>query len=375
MPFCFKSSHMASSISVMSLAIGLAFGEPTTQKSLAQTTPTRINGAGSTFAERLYQSQGGWFNTYGVAVSPATNPPGPVNSRVQFNYAAVFLPQTPPPTPTEPINPLLFAFGSTDAPLTTTELQQYQQLVQPFLGSVVQVPVVATAITLAYNRQGLNLPAAGFRLSRATYCGILNGQITNWNNSRITADNGGVRVSTNLPIRVVRRSDGSGSTFILSNHLNTVCRGLSPSSLEWRQGVGKYGATAPAPSPATQDVVYWPSTFLSAQGSAGIVSTLNRTPGAIGYVDNPTRLGARPPRLPAAILQNRSGNYVAPTAAATSAALTSASDLDSSPNIITATVPNPLQATAYPIVSVSYLLFPGRVSNPIASAGIKGFIN
>ena len=106
--------------------------------------------------------------------------------------------------------------------------------------------------------------------------GILNGQITNWNNSRISADNGGVRLQVGLP---------------------------------------------------------------------------------------------------AAILQNRSGRYVAPTAAATSAALAIASDLNSSPNIITVTLPNPSQATAYPIVGVSYLLFFGIYGNPNISGGIKGSIN
>lgn len=50
MLFYFKSSHLASSISVMTLAAGLAFAEPITQRALAQ---TQINGAGATFPNPL----------------------------------------------------------------------------------------------------------------------------------------------------------------------------------------------------------------------------------------------------------------------------------------------------------------------------------
>ncbi len=377
--FKFKSSHVASSISIMTLAVGLAFAQPRTQKSLAQTPPlpsTKINGAGATFPATLYQGLG-WFNVYGVATPPAFNPPGPINPNVQFSYVAIgsgggiaaFLSQSPPTSGATIVAPL--SFGASDAPLNAAQLQQYQQQVQPTRGPLVQVPVVSGAITLTYNNQGLTVPQSGLRLSRATYCGILGGAITNWNDPSITADNGGVPVSANLPITVARRSDGSGTTFNLSNHLNTVCQAPSvPSAFVWNRGVGLNSATVPAPNPLAANTVYWPSTFLSAAGNPGVLRTINTTVGAIGYVDNGDRLQAR---KPAALLQNSSGNYIAPTSESTTAAFLDVVVPDS--NIITVRVTDPPDPQAYPIIGVTYLLFYGRYNDSATSAGIKGFIN
>lgn len=75
----------------------------------------------------------------------------------------------------------------------------------------------------------------GLRLSVASLCGIYNGQITNWNNASLTADNGGVSLadptdptfqqtgSFNVPLYAVARSDGSGTTSIITRHLANVC--------------------------------------------------------------------------------------------------------------------------------------------------------
>lgn len=346
MSFSFKSSHLASSISVMTLAVGLAFAQPITQKSLAQTAPTQINGAGADVPNALYTGTGGWFATYG-APSPAVNP------NVQLNYASVgsgtgvtaFLTQTPPsgtPTVSRPIS-----FGSTTAPLTTSQLKVTGS---PNSGPPIQVPTVAAAIALPYNPSGLNVPPGGLKLSRATYSAIFNGEITNWNDSRITADNGR-QVSTGLPIKVVVRSDSSGATLIFTSHLQTA-------SPKWSRGSGT--------------TINWPSTFLKVSGGSGIVNTVTANQGAIGYADNPALSGTP---LKAAVLQNKSGSYVAPTSAATSAALSGLTDTDSDPRIITINVPaDPSASTAYPVVGLSYLLFYDVYQSAAVADGIKGFI-
>lgn len=344
MSFCFKANHLVSSISAITLATGLVFGPLTTQKSLAQTA---INGAGATSVVPLFTSAGGWFPTYG-APAPA------VNSSVRFNYAAVgsgggvtaFRTQVEPSGLPSPIS-----FASSDAPLTSAQLTVSGT---PNAGPIVQVPVIAFSVTLPYNPAGLNIPSRGLRLSRATYCGILNGNITNWNNARITADNGQA-LTTGLPIRVVRRSDSSGTTAVLSAHLEAVCT----SPYNWNRGVG--------------NTVSWPTTFISAQGGSGVISSVRANRGAIGYADNATRL-AGTPVLPAAALRNQAGAYVAPSSAATSAAFGGVTDADSSPTRIRVSATNPSAATAYPIVGVNYLLFYDRYSSSAVAAGIRGFI-
>ncbi|MBD2436124.1 substrate-binding domain-containing protein [Nostoc sp. FACHB-110] len=375
-------NSLTSSISVVAIAAGLTLAQATTQKSLAQVTS--INGAGSSFAAPLYVGvpaglpafapKGSWFNTYGVGNPSSLNPPGPINSTVTFRYAAVgsgrgvtaFLTQTPPPGTTTIPAPV--SFGATDDPLIGTEVVTGG----PNGGPFIQVPVAGGAITLAYNSTGLTVPAAGIRLSQSTYCAILNGNITNWNDSRIRNDNGGVVIAANQPLNVVRREDSSGSTFALSNHLNTICQSPTvPAASVWTRGVGPNSAPLPACPPTPANTVCWPTRFLKASGGGAVADLINATPGTIGYVDSATRLSKN---LPAAVLRNRSGQYVSPSPASITAAFTGVVDTDSSDRRIKIEVTNPTATTAYPIVTATYLLFYDRYANVSVANGIKGFI-
>ncbi len=79
--------------------------------------------------------------------------------------------------------------------------------------------------------------SGGLRLSPKTYCMIWNGQITNWNDSHLTADNGGVSLKDpNDPTSVanwsialipVGRSDSSGTTSIVTRHWANVCSSIT----------------------------------------------------------------------------------------------------------------------------------------------------
>lgn len=123
-------------------------------------------------------------------------------------------------------------------------------------GPLVQFPFGITPIVFAYNSTykkvvnsdgletdyhfNLKYPrgdgSGGLRLSATTYCKIFNGQITNWNDPALTADNGGQSLQDptdpeypnfSLTLQIVGRSDSSGATTILSRHLANVCAGLS----------------------------------------------------------------------------------------------------------------------------------------------------
>lgn len=151
MRFGFKTSHLASSISVMTVAAGLAFGPLTTQKSVAQTT---LNGAGSTF------------------VAPLLNALDQADPNVTINYAGggsgagrtAFLTQSP-----------AVDFGASDSPLAAN---QRTVTGSPNRGPAIQVPIITGPISLAFNPAGLSVPSSGLRFSRRTYCGILNGAIS-----------------------------------------------------------------------------------------------------------------------------------------------------------------------------------------------------
>lgn len=128
-------------------------------------------------------------------------------------------------------------FVGSDAILTIYDLIDFSRV---RWGDPIQVPSVSAPVTIAFNKNGLNLRRQGptgevaadgtqavgnvLYLSRQSYCGIFTGGIANWNDPRIVADNGGVAPS-NEPITVVVRYDGSGTTEIFSRHLDTVCDG------------------------------------------------------------------------------------------------------------------------------------------------------
>lgn len=349
---------------------------------LANTAPnsvTDIYGGGSSLASLLYRQ---WFDYYGVAMPPDSQgaPNGlPVNPNFLYYYASVgsgagrtaFLNQTsstvtpgnPPVYCPNNINTCypypLWHFSGSDATLSSTEIGCYQVAcppnvpnpAQPARGQYVQIPTLITDITMMYNPSGQTIShTKGLRLSRNTYCGIWEGAITNWGDPSITTDNGGIQVSTQPIVRVVR-GDGSGTTFLLTNHLNTACQNLSNPAYDWTGGV-------------TGGPLTWPGGPTSpGTGSGGVVSVVSSTPGAIGYVGPSFVAPIVPGGLPTAKLQNQfnylanAATFTAPTVQNTLNAfkgITPPSNPD--PYDLAILVPDPSVKTAYPIVGFTWLL-------------------
>lgn len=331
---------LASSISVLVITTGLVVGQSATPKSLAQAAEVG-HGAGASTVNSLL-------------VGLKTVAPG-----FTFTYAPVgsgkgldaFFTQTPPAGTPGPIS-----FAASDDPVDGT------RAVSGGRGSYIQVPVIGVGITLAYNATGLTPPAGGIKLSRASYCGILNGSITNWNAPSISADNGR-QIALNVPIKVVRRTDSSGSTFVLSSHLSTACKPAAtpgiPAAYVWNRGAGT--------------TVNWPGTFIGATGGGGVATAIASTRGAIGYVDSATRLSKG---LPAAVLRNKAGNYTAPSSASITEALLGGTVVKYGANPANKlyridNLTDPSRAGAYPISTASYLLFYGTYSDANIAKSIR----
>ena len=318
-----RLNNLTSSISVLAITIGLVVGQSATQKSLAQTLG---NGAGSTSVTPLLTGLKTVAPTFTFTYSPVGSGAG----------LTAFFTQTPPAGTPGPIT-----FAASDDPVAGTEKVSGNR---PYI----QVPVIGVGITLAYNATGLTVPAGGIKLSRASYCGILNGSITNWNAPSIAADNGR-QIALNVPIKVVHRSDSSGGTFVLTSHLNTACKTAAtpgiPAAYVWNRGVGK--------------TVTWPSTFIGATGGGGVASAIATTKGAIGYVDGATRLSKN---LPAAVLRNKAGNYIAASTASITDALEGGTLVKYGTNptgklIRIDNLNDPTRLNAYPISTATYFLF------------------
>lgn len=176
---------------------------------------------------------------------------------------------------------------------------------------VVQFPAIGGTIAVAYNKPGCNL-----RLSQSQTVDIFSGRINNWKQVGCAAG----------PMRVVYRSDGSGTTYAFTNSLNSFGG--------WKPGVGKS--------------VDWP-TGVGAKGNEGVAGQIKQTPGAIGYVNTGF---VKSNNLQAAALQNKAGKFVLPTAASGSAALDSIK-LDAN---LAGENPNPSGAKAYPISTLTWIL-------------------
>ncbi len=127
------------------------------------------------------------------------------------------------------------------------------------------------------------------RLTRQVLADIYLGKIAKWNDPQIAKLNPGVKLP-DMPIVVVHRSDGSGTSYIFTDFLSHV-------SPEWKSKVG------------TGKSVSWPApSAVGAKGNEGVAGQVRSTPGAIGYVELAYVLENQ---MPAATLQNRAGKWVA----------------------------------------------------------------
>lgn len=207
---------------------------------------------------------------------------------------------------------------------------------------VVMLPITAGSVVIAYNLPGSPL---GIRLSRQVLTEIFLGEIFSWNDPKITSLNAGVELP-NLPITVVYRSDGSGTTA-------TFTRSMAAFSDRWRSQVGEGSS------------VNWPA-GTGARGNEGVTQQILQIPGALGYIEFNF---AEANNLPMAALENKARRFVRPAAEASISALANIT----LPDNLRAFDGDPAGDASYPIVTYSYLLSKGRYDNPALSQAIKDF--
>jgi len=195
-------------------------------------------------------------------------------------------------------------FGASDKPMKPEAIAKVDR-------GVVQIPMTAGAIAVAYNNPGCEL-----KLSQDQLAGIFLGTIQNF--SELGCGD--------QAIKVVHRSDGSGTTYNFTQHLAAI-------SPDWKTNVG------------SDKSVQWP-TGVGAKGNEGVAAQLSQIGGGIGYVELAYVKG----ELQAAALQNASGQQVTPSNATASEALGS---IDLGPDLIGG---NPNPKAGYPIVTFTWVL-------------------
>ena len=211
-------------------------------------------------------------------------------------------------------------FGASDVPMNGAELQRAG-------GGVIQVPVALGGEAIVYNIPGIR---SRLHFSRQLLVDIFLGKVTNWNDGSIKKLNAGVNLP-NMPIIVVHRSDGSGTTYIFTDFLSHV-------SSEWKDKVG------------TGKSVQWPApSSVGGKGNEGVAGQVNNSPGSIGYVELAYAIENH---METGIVQNKSGKWVACTADTVRAAAATKPEISATDfSIVDRT-----GAEAYPIAGYSWVM-------------------
>src|SRR5205085_4462378 len=222
-------------------------------------------------------------------------------------------------------------FGASDAPLKAEQLEK---------DGLVQWPMVMGAIVPVVNVEGVK--PGEMVLDGATLANIYLGKINKWDDPAIKKLNPKLTLPSTA-ITVVRRSDGSGTTFNFTDY-------LSKANADWKSKVG------------VGQAVEWPA-GVGAKGNEGVAGNVAQTKGSIGYVEYAY---ARQNKLTYAAMINKAGKTALPTIAAFQAAASNA-DWAKAPGYYVILTDQPGEAS-WPITAATFILMHKEPVDKAASA-------
>ena len=226
-------------------------------------------------------------------------------------------------------------FGASDAPLSDVDLAK---------DGLIQFPTVIGGVVPVVNIKGI---APGqMKLTGALLGDIYLGKITKWNDPAIVTLNPGVQLP-DAAIAVVRRADGSGTSFLFTNY-------LSKTNADWKAKVGEGTA------------VNWP-TGAGGKGNEGVSAFVQRLPNSIGYVEYAY---AKQNKIAYVQMRNQAGNFVAPGDASFNAAAASAEWSKTFSQVLT----NQPGKDSWPITGATFIMMHAKQDKPQqAAAALKFF--
>jgi phosphate transport system substrate-binding protein len=274
-----------------------------------------VTGAGASFPAPIYAK---WADSYNKATG------------VRINYQSVGS-----GAGLKQIRGKTVDFGASDMPLKDDELIK---------DGLVQFPTAIGGVVPVVNIKGIQ--SGQIKLTGQVLGDIYLGKITKWNDPALTALNAGVPLP-DAAISVVRRADGSGTSFIFTNYLSKV-------NPEWQAKVGEGTA------------VNWP-TGAGGKGNEGVAAFVQRLPNSIGYVEYAY---VKQNKMTYTLLKNKDGNFAAPDDANFKAAAAGADWNKSFYQVLT----DQPGKDAWPITSATYILMYKSQDKPAqAAAALKFF--
>jgi phosphate transport system substrate-binding protein len=286
-------------LAVITLATTTSVGHDWRAQDLRETREVRLQGAGATFPNPIYQK---WFSEYNK-----------LNPGVFFDYQSIGSGGG-----VKQITENTIDFGGSDAPVADEVLEKAH-------GHLLHIPTVLGAVVIAYNLPGIT---SELRLTPDAIAGIFLGKIKVWNDPEIASANSGI----NLPpddIIVVNRADGCSATQVLTDYLSKV-------SVRWKERVG------------TGTSVKW-LVGVGAKGNEGVAAQMKQMPNSISYLD---LLWASYNDVSYASIRNSANEFVLPS----SHSITAAAASSEIPDDLRVSITDAPGSNAYPISSFTYLL-------------------
>jgi len=274
-----------------------------------------VTGAGATFPAPLYAK---WADSYHKA------------SGARINYQSVGS-----GAGLKQIRGKTVDFGASDMPLKDEELKA---------DGLVQFPTVIGGVVPVVNIAGIK--PGQIKLTGQVLGDIYLGKVTKWNDTALTALNPGVPLP-DAAISVVRRADGSGTSFIFTNYLSKV-------NEEWKTKVGEGTA------------VNWPA-GAGGKGNEGVAAFVNRLPNSIGYVEYAY---VKQNKMTYTQLKNKDGVFVSPDDINFKAAAAGADWAKSFYQVLT----EQAGKDAWPLTGATFIMMHKAQDKPAqASASLKFF--
>lgn len=279
---------------------------------------TLISGAGATFPYPVYAK---WAASYAKTTG------------VKLNYQSIGSGGG-----IKQITSKTVDFGASDAPVKQQELAQ---------AGLMQFPMVMGGVVPVVNLP--NIKPGSLRLSGEALADIYMGNITKWNDPQIAKLNPDLTLP-NQTITVVHRADGSGTTWIFTNYLSKV-------SHHWADQVGNNKSVA------------WPS-GVGGKGNEGVASYVSRIAGSIGYVEYAYALQNQ---MKYTLLENRDGQFVAPTSENFQAAAANA-DWAHAPGFFMV-LTDQAGKTSWPITGATFILMHKQQSKAATAKAVLSFFD
>jgi len=277
-----------------------------------------ISGAGSTFAYPIYSK---WAAAYKKETG------------IGVNYQAIGSSDGITQIQNKEVT-----FAASDMPLSVADLDT---------DGLLQFPTLTAGVVPVVNVDGIR--PGDLVLDGPTLARIFLGEIKSWNDAALRKLNPSVKLPSQA-IRVVYRSDGSGTTFVFTDYLGKV-------SPDWRSKVGSTTA------------VEWP-VGLGAKGNEGAAGSVARIKGAIGYVEYAY---AKQNKLTYARLMNKDRKAVAPTIESFGAAAANANWEGTLGFGVILT--NEAGAASWPIAGATFILIHKQPGDAAAAGAALKFFN